>query len=97
MNKTSLETIDPTRPACSINFENVEAEPLGEQGMAWDMIENILNRAAVLYSFEQVGGAQVSLDEAKKYSLERFAFGRQIGSFQAVSYTHLTLPTNDQV
>ena len=68
VNKTSLETIDPTRPACSINFENVEAELLGEQGVAWDMTENILNRAAVLYSFEQVGGAQVSLDEAKKYS-----------------------------
>ena len=84
--KTSLETIDPTRPACSINFENVEAELIGEQGMAWDMTENILNRAAVLYSFEQVGGAQVSLDEAKKYSMERFAFGRQIGSFQALKH-----------
>ena len=86
VSKTSLETIDPTRPACSINFENVEAELLGEQGMAWDMTENILNRAAVLYSFEQVGGAQVSLDEAKKYSMERFAFGRQIGSFQALKH-----------
>ena len=86
VSKTSLETIDPTRPACSIKFENVKAELLGEQGMAWDMIENILNRAAVLYSFEQVGGAQVSLDEAKKYSMERFAFGRQIGSFQALKH-----------
>ena len=86
VNKTSLETIDPTRPACSINFENVKAELLGEQGMAWDMTENIHNRAAVLYSFEQVGGAQVSLDEAKKYSMERFAFGRQIGSFQALKH-----------
>ena len=86
VNKTSLETIDPTRPACSLSFENVEAELLGEQGMAWEMTENILNRAAVLYSFEQVGGAQVSLDEAKKYSMERFAFGRQIGSFQALKH-----------
>ena len=86
VSKTSLETIDPTRPACSIKFENVKAELLGEQGMAWDMTENILNRAAVLYSFEQVGGAQVSLDEAKKYSMERFAFGRQIGSFQALKH-----------
>ncbi len=86
VSKTSLETIDPTRPACSMKFENVKAELLGEQGMAWDMIENIFNRAAVLYSFEQVGGAQVSLDEAKKYSMERFAFGRQIGSFQALKH-----------
>ena len=86
VSKTSLETIDPTRPACSIKFENVKAELLGEQGMAWDMTENIFNRAAVLYSFEQVGGAQVSLDEAKRYSMERFAFGRQIGSFQALKH-----------
>ena len=86
VSKTSLETIDPTRPACSMKFEDVKAELLGEQGMAWDMTENIFNRAAVLYSFEQVGGAQVSLDEAKKYSMERFAFGRQIGSFQALKH-----------
>ena len=86
VSKTSLETIDPTRPACSIKFENVKAELLGEQGMAWDITENIFNRAAVLYAFEQVGGAQVSLDEAKKYSMERFAFGRQIGSFQALKH-----------
>ena len=50
------------------------------------MIDNIFNRAAVLFSFEQVGGAQVSLDEAKKYSLERFAFGKQIGAFQALKH-----------
>ena len=84
--RKSLETIDPTRPACSITFDNVAAELIGEEGMAWEMIENIFNRAAVLYSFEQVGGAQVSLDEAKKYSMERFAFGRQIGSFQALKH-----------
>ena len=84
--RKSLETIDPTRPACSITFTNVTAELIGEEGMAWEMIENIFNRAAVLYSFEQVGGAQVSLDEAKKYSMERFAFGRQIGSFQALKH-----------
>ena len=50
------------------------------------MVDNIFNRAAVLFSFEQVGGAQVSLDEAKKYSLERFAFGKQIGAFQALKH-----------
>ena len=82
VSKKSLETIDPTRPACSINFENVEAELLGEQGMAWEMTENILNRAAVLYSFEQVGGAQVSLDEAKKYSMERFALEDKLVHFR---------------
>ena len=50
------------------------------------MIENILNRAAVLFAFEQVGGAQTSLEEAKKYSVERYAFGKPIGSFQALKH-----------
>ena len=83
---SSLETIDPSRPACSISFNSVNVEQLGQKGEGWSMIENIFNRAAVLLSFEQIGGAQVSLDEAKKYSLERFAFGKQIGSFQAMKH-----------
>ena len=83
---SELETIDPTRPACSVNFKSTNCEMLGEKGNGWNMIENIFNRAAVLFSFEQVGGAQVSLDEAKKYSLERFAFGRPIGSFQSLKH-----------
>ena len=86
LSKSSLETIDPTRPACSLSFSNVNAEQIGKKGEGWSMIEDIFNRAAVLFSFEQIGGAQVSLDEAKKYSLERFAFGRQIGSFQALKH-----------
>ena len=53
--------------------------------MAWDMTKTY-SIEPVLYSFEQVGGAQVSLDKAKKYSMERFAFGRQIGSFQALKH-----------
>ena len=83
---SELETIDPTRPACTVNLEAANCEMLGEKGNGWNMIENIFNRAAVLFSFEQVGGAQVSLDEAKKYSLERFAFGRPIGSFQSLKH-----------
>ncbi len=83
---SELETIDPTRPACTVNLEAASCEMLGEKGNGWNMIENIFNRAAVLFSFEQVGGAQVSLDEAKKYSLERFAFGRPIGSFQSLKH-----------
>ena len=83
---SELETIDPTRPACTVNLKVANCEMLGEKGNGWNMIENIFNRAAVLFSFEQVGGAQVSLDEAKKYSLERFAFGRPIGSFQSLKH-----------
>ena len=81
-----LDTLDPTRPSSQIEFSNVACSVLGEKGDGWSMIQNILNRAAVLFAFEQVGGAQVALDEAKKYSIERYAFGKPIGSFQALKH-----------
>ena len=81
-----LDTLDPTRPSSQIEFSNVVCSVLGEKGEGWSMIQNILNRAAVLFAFEQVGGAQVALDEAKKYSIERYAFGKPIGSFQALKH-----------
>ena len=81
-----LETIDPSRPSSRIVLKNAKAELLGNIGEGWEMIQKILDRAAVLFAFEQVGGAQIALDEAKKYSLERYAFGKQIGSFQALKH-----------
>ena len=42
--------------------------------------------AAVLMAFEQVGGASACLDMAVAYANERFAFGRPIGSFQAIKH-----------
>ena len=82
----SLETIDPSRPSSKIVLSNADAELLGNSGEGWEMIQKIFDRAAVLFAFEQVGGAQVALDEAKKYSLERYAFGKQIGAFQALKH-----------
>ena len=37
-------------------------------------------------AFEQVGGAQAALDMANGYAQERYAFGRPIGSFQAIKH-----------
>ncbi len=46
----------------------------------------MLDRAAILFAFEQVGGADACLQMARDYALERFAFGRPIGSFQAIKH-----------
>ena len=81
-----LDTLDPTRPSSEIEFNDASCSSLGDKGEGWSMIQNILNRAAILFAFEQVGGAQVALDEAKKYSIERYAFGKPIGSFQALKH-----------
>ncbi len=81
-----IETVDPTRNHARIDFDNAPAELLGVAGQGWDHIRRVLDRAAILFAFEQVGGAQASLDMACAYAQERFAFGRPIGSFQAIKH-----------
>jgi acyl-CoA dehydrogenase len=84
--RASVATVDPTRSHARIVFDRAAAEPLGAPGQGWTLVERILDRAAVLVAFEQLGGAQASLDMAREYALGRFAFGRQIASFQAIKH-----------
>lgn len=79
-----LSTIDPSRGQVRLVFESVAAEPLPAGD--WAAIESALDRAAVLLAFEQIGGAAKALDMARAYARERFAFGRPIGSFQALQH-----------
>jgi alkylation response protein AidB-like acyl-CoA dehydrogenase len=81
-----LETIDPTRGQARITFENVSVEPLGATGDGWYIATQVIDRAAVLMAFEQLGGADRALEMARDYALERMAFGRPIGSFQAIKH-----------
>jgi alkylation response protein AidB-like acyl-CoA dehydrogenase len=62
------------------------ADRLGVPGSAEILLSCILDRAAVFAAFEQIGGAEKALWMARDYSLERFAFGRPIGSFQAIQH-----------
>jgi alkylation response protein AidB-like acyl-CoA dehydrogenase len=39
-----------------------------------------------MVAFEQVGGAEKALEMATGYAKERYAFGRPIGSFQAIKH-----------
>jgi alkylation response protein AidB-like acyl-CoA dehydrogenase len=84
--RTPVKSIDPTRNTASITFSDTPAEPLGLGGDATALLRALEDRAAVLYAFEQLGGAQRSLDMAVGYAKERFAFGRAIGSFQAIKH-----------
>jgi alkylation response protein AidB-like acyl-CoA dehydrogenase len=81
-----LTNIDPTRGQAELTFTNVKAEPLGAAGEGWGIITQVLDRAAVLLAFEQVGGADRALEMGRDYALDRIAFGRPIGSFQAVKH-----------
>jgi len=84
--RTSVATVDPTRSHARIVFDEAPAEPIGASGEGWPLVERLLDRAAVLVAFEQVGGGQAALDMARGYALGRFAFGRQIASFQAIKH-----------
>jgi len=86
VSRTAIETVDPSRSHARIVFDGAAAELLGNASEGATLLRRILDRAAVLMAFEQVGGAQASLDMAKAYALERYAFGRPIGSFQAIKH-----------
>ncbi|WLA82379.1 acyl-CoA dehydrogenase family protein [Bradyrhizobium elkanii] len=82
----SLTNIDLTRGQAEFTFKDAKAEPLGATGEGWSVITQVLDRAAVLTAFEQVGGADRALEMGRDYALDRIAFGRPIGSFQAVKH-----------
>jgi alkylation response protein AidB-like acyl-CoA dehydrogenase len=82
----SVKTVDPTRGHATITLNNAPAEALGDTGEGWAIVDRIFDRAAVLFSFEQMGGSQAALDMAKDYAMDRYAFGRPIASFQAIKH-----------
>jgi acyl-CoA dehydrogenase len=84
--REQVATIDPSRGHATLRFEEAPAEPLGELDPAGDIVSAVLDRAAVLLAFEQVGGAERALEIACDYARERTAFGRPIGSFQALKH-----------
>jgi alkylation response protein AidB-like acyl-CoA dehydrogenase len=81
-----LTNLDPSRGQAEIIFRNCRAEPLGPASEGWSILSRVLDRAAVLLAFEQVGGADRALEMGRDYALDRIAFGRPIGSFQAVKH-----------
>ena len=86
VSRSLLKTMEVTRKQATINFENADATLLGAEGEGESLLEASINRTAILVAFEQLGGAQRSLDMARDYALERYAFGRQIGSYQAIKH-----------
>lgn len=84
--RQSLDSIDPSRGQARLVFNGAPAELLGARGDGWHIATQVLDRAAILMAFEQLGGADRALEMARDYALERMAFGRPIGSFQAIKH-----------
>jgi len=63
-----------------------KASILGTVDKGWDIVNYILQRAAVLKCAEISGACQAVLDMTSTYAKERIQFDRPIGSFQAVQH-----------
>src|ERR1700719_1910912 len=58
----ALTNIDPSRGQADLTFQNCKAEPLGPAGEGWSIVSQVLDRAAVLLAFEQVGSVDRALE-----------------------------------
>ncbi len=84
--RKSVKTIEPTRSHAEIIFDKAPATRIGAAGEGEGLHDAILNRAAILLAFEQLGGASRCLEMATEYAKERYAFGRPIGGNQAIKH-----------
>jgi acyl-CoA dehydrogenase len=95
--RKAQDSIDPSRKHAELAFDNADAEPLGKTGEGWSLASRVLDRAAILMAFEQVGGADTCLAMAKEYAVSRYAFGRPIGSYQAIKHKLADMYVNTEL
>ena len=81
--RVMVDTVDPSLAVAAIDFKSASAEWMDADVAT---IEALLVRTAVPFAFEQLGGAERALDLTREYVSERYAFGRPIGSFQALKH-----------
>ena len=95
--RRAQDSIDPSRKHAEIIFTDAPAEPLGKPGEGWSNASRVLDRAAIMTAFEQVGAADVCLAMAKDYALNRYAFGRPIASYQAIKHKLADMYVNNEL
>lgn len=84
--RTPVRSFDPSRSQAVLRFDGAPVERLGDAEGGDARAEHLLDRAAVLMAFEQIGAAERALEITREFTLGRYAFGRPIASFQAVKH-----------
>ncbi|HTK79486.1 MAG TPA: acyl-CoA dehydrogenase family protein [Rhizomicrobium sp.] len=97
ISRRAEDSIDPSRKRAEIIFDGTVAEPLGKPGEGWSIARSVLDRAAVLMAFEQIGGADVCLAASTEYAKTRYAFARPIGSYQAIKHKLADMYVNNEL
>lgn len=85
-----LRSLDLTRRFSRVRFDNVQLPASavlgGEPSAAGEQWRRQFELAVVLHCAETVGAMERSFEMALDYAKDRFAFGRPIGSFQAIKH-----------
>lgn len=84
--RRALRVLDPGSPMAQLGFDHAPAEWLAGGSIAGEGMTRLIDRAATLLAFEQLGGAQRALEMACSYAAQRRTFGRQVASYQAVKH-----------
>ena len=88
INCTLLRTLGWDKQ-CEVVFNNVKVPRgniLGGEDHGWEVVEKILEYAAVAKCAEMLGGNETVLEMSVNYAKERVQFGKPIGSFQAIQH-----------
>jgi alkylation response protein AidB-like acyl-CoA dehydrogenase len=93
VSRKAIPSLDPSRDLAQLNFDGVKCDEIGETGL----LDHLLDRAAVYLAFEQIGGADRCLEQAVDYAGMRYAFGRPIGSQQAIKHKLANMYANNQI
>jgi alkylation response protein AidB-like acyl-CoA dehydrogenase len=85
---TPLDSLDITRGFAEVGLDRLEvpASALVGGGDARELAERQLAVACVLTTAESVGAMDQDFEMALQYAKDRIAFGRPIGSFQAIKH-----------
>jgi alkylation response protein AidB-like acyl-CoA dehydrogenase len=83
-NREPVKVLDPSRPAASLSFEASPASELDRLST----VDTARVRAGwlVAVAADCLGGMRAAHEAALEYARQRTAFGRSIGSFQAVRH-----------
>jgi alkylation response protein AidB-like acyl-CoA dehydrogenase len=84
-----LDSLDITRRFVQLNLDDVDVTPdalVGVAGSGGELSARLLALSCVLTVAESVGAMDYDLGMAVQYAKDRIAFGRPIGSFQAIKH-----------
>jgi alkylation response protein AidB-like acyl-CoA dehydrogenase len=93
--RSPVQSFDPSRSLARLELVDAPAERLPGDGAA--SLDGLLDRAAVLVGFEQLGGATRAFELTREFALGRYAFGRPIASFQAIKHRLADLYTKIEI